>query len=103
MRRDLRALLRRCTALHAMQVTDSAETELRMAGDFDLMDVETGARMQTRVGASVNALAAGERAAMTDRLRNFCARSGIAFTEWDVAHAWQHTLLQHLIQARSVC
>ena len=103
MRRDLSALLQRCTALHALQVTDSAETELQMAGDFDLVDVETGARMQTRTGEEVNALAAGERAAMTDRLRHFCARSGIAFTDWDVAQSWQHTLLRHLIQARSVC
>ena len=103
MRRDLAALLQRCTALHAMQVTDPAETELRVAGDFDLVDVETGARMQTRASESVNALAAGERAAMTDRLRGFCARSGIAFTDWDVTQPWQHTLLRHLVQARSVC
>ena len=39
---DLCALLQRCTALHALQVTDSAETELREAGEFDLVDVETG-------------------------------------------------------------
>jgi len=103
MRRDLRVLLQRCTALHALQVTDSAETELRVAGEFDLVDVETGARMQTRASESVNALAAGERAAMTERLRSFCAHSGIAFTDWDVAHPWQHTLLRHLVQARSVC
>jgi uncharacterized protein (DUF58 family) len=103
MRHDLSALLQRCTALHALQVTDSAETELRVAGEFDLVDVETGARMQTRASESVNALAAGERAAMTGRLRNFCARSGIAFTEWDVSHPWQQTLLRHLIQVRSVC
>ena len=103
MRRDLSALLQRCTALHALQVTDSAETELPAAGDFDLVDVETGARMQTRAAENVNALAAAERTAMTDRLRRFCARSGIAFTDWDVAHPWQHTLLRHLIQARSIC
>jgi uncharacterized protein (DUF58 family) len=103
MRRDLGALLQRCTALHALQVTDSAETELRLAGDFDLVDVETGARMQTRASERANALATGERAAMTGRLRGFCARSGIAFTDWDVAHPWQHTLLRHLVQARSVC
>ena len=103
MRRDLGVLLQRCTALHALQVSDSSETELRMAGDFDLVDVETGARMQTRAGEHANALAAGERAAMTDRLRSYCARSGIAFTDWNVAQPWQNTLLQHLIQARSIC
>jgi uncharacterized protein (DUF58 family) len=59
--------------------------------------------MQARAGDDVNALATGERAAMTARLRSFCARSGIAFTDWDVAQPWQHTLLRHLIQARSVC
>ena len=68
----------------------------------------TGARWlqlgkQTRASESVNALAAGEREAMTERLRSFCAHSGIAFTDWDVAHPWQHALLRHLVQARSVC
>ena len=100
---DLTALLHRCTALHALQVTDSAETELRDTGDFDLVDVETGARIQTRGGEYASALAAAERAAMTDRLRGFCARSGIAFTDWDVANAWQHTLLRHLVRAQSIC
>lgn len=103
MRRDLGVLLQRCAALHALQVTDSGETELRLKGDFDLVDVETGARMQTRAGDHASTLAAVERAAMTDRLRNFCARSGIAFTDWDVARPWQHTLLRHLVQARSIC
>jgi uncharacterized protein (DUF58 family) len=100
---DLGALLQRCTALHALQVTDSAETELRETGDFDLVDVETGLRMQTRAGVYANAAAAGERAAMSDRVRGFCARSGIAFTDWDVAHPWQHTLLRHLVRAQSIC
>jgi uncharacterized protein (DUF58 family) len=103
MRRDLTALLQRCTALHALQVSDPAETELRIAGDFDLVDVESGERMQGRTSESVSALAAGERSAMTGRLRSYCARSGIAFTDCDVAQSWQHTLLRHLIQARSVC
>jgi uncharacterized protein (DUF58 family) len=103
MRRDLSVLLQRCTALHVLQVTDAAETELRVAGDFDLVDVESGARMQTQAGEQANALAAGERAAMTSRLRRFCARSGIAFTDWNVAQPWQHTLLRHLVQARSHC
>jgi uncharacterized protein (DUF58 family) len=103
MRRDLGALLQRCTALHALQVTDPAETALRMAGDFDLVDVGTGARMQARAAEDANALASGERAAMTGRLRGFCARSGIAFTDWDIAQPWQQTLLRHLVRARSVC
>jgi len=103
MRRDLGMLLQRCTALHALQVTDSAETELRVAGDFDLVDVETGGRMQARAGDGANAAAAVQRKLMTQRLRSFCARSGIAFSDWDIAQPWQHALLRHLIQARSVC
>lgn len=103
MRSALSMLLQRCAALHVLQVTDSAETELRVAGDFDLVDVETGARMQTRASARANELATGERDAMTDRLRSFCARSGIAFTTWSIAHPWQHALLRHLVQARSIC
>lgn len=100
---DLGALHQRCTALHALQVTDSAETELRESGDFDLVDVETGLRMQVRAGEYANAAATGERAAMSERVRGFCARSGIAFTDWDVAYPWQHTLLRHLVRAQSIC
>lgn len=103
MRRPLGALLQRCATLHVLQVSDAAETELRLAGDFDLVDVETGARMQARASERANALAAGERTAMTRRLRSFCARSGIAFTDCNAAHRWQHTLLRHLVQARFIC
>jgi uncharacterized protein (DUF58 family) len=103
MRGDLGALLRRCTALHALQVADAAETNLGITGDVDLVDVETGTRMQTRPPADANALAAGERAAMTARLRAFCVRSGIAFTDWNVESPWQHMLLRHLVRAQSIC
>ena len=103
MRRDLGALAQRCTALHVMQLRDAAETELQLAGDFDLEDVETGVRMPARASEHANRLAAGERAAMTQRLRSFCRRSGVAFTDWDIAQPWQHTLLGHLVQARSRC
>jgi len=100
---DLYVLHQRCTALHALQVTDPAETELRESGEFDLVDVETGMRMEIRGGVDANALATAERTAMTGRLRGFCARSGIAFTDCDVAHPWQHTLLRHLVRAQSIC
>ncbi|MDO9074389.1 MAG: DUF58 domain-containing protein [Rubrivivax sp.] len=103
MRRDLSALLQRCGALHVLQLSDGAETHLRLAGDFDLVDVETGARMPTHAGQHANTLAAGERGAMTSRLRSFCARSGVAFTDWDIAQPWQHALLGHLVQARTNC
>ena len=103
MRRDLRAVLERCASLHALQVADSAETGLPVSGDVDLVDVETGARMPALADERAAALAAGARAAMTQRLRSFCTRSGIAFTDWDVAQPWQQTLVRHLVQARSIC
>ena len=103
MRRDLGALLQRCTALHAVQLSDPGETRLAAAGDVDLVDVETGERLQAQAGEHANARAAAERAAMTARLRGFCARSGIAFTDWDIAQPWQHTLLRHLVRARRGC
>lgn len=103
MRRDLRALRQRCASLHALQLSGGAETALQVAGEFDLVDVETAARMQTRIGAQASARAASERAAMTARLRGFCARSGIAFTDWNLTRPWQHMLLAHLVQARSRC
>jgi uncharacterized protein (DUF58 family) len=103
MRRDLSAVLERCASLHALQVTHSAETSLPASGDVDLVDVETGARMPARSDERATASAASERAAMTDRLRSFCTRSGIAFTDWDVAQPWQQTLVRHLVRARSTC
>ena len=103
MRRELGALLQRCTALHVVQVSDAADSRLPPTGEFDLIDVETGARRPALAGAQVNAAAAAERAAMTARLRRFCIRSGVAFTDWDIAQGWQHTLLRHLVQARRHC
>ena len=103
MQRDLGALAQHCTALHVMQLRAAAETDLQLAGDFDLEDVETGARLPVRAGTHANRLAAAERAAMTQRLRSFCSRSAVAFTDWDIAQPWQHTLLGHLVQARSRC
>jgi uncharacterized protein (DUF58 family) len=101
--RDLGALRQRCTALHAMQVSDASETRLRQAGEFDLVDVETGRRMHVATGEGANASATGRRAAMTSRLQGFCARSGVAFSDWDVDRPWQATLLAHLLRARSHC
>jgi uncharacterized protein (DUF58 family) len=103
MRRDMRAILQRCMTLHAIQPVDLAETRLSLAGELDLEDVETGVRMPTHAGDGANALAAAERSAMTGRLRGFCARSGVVFSDWDITQPWQHTLLRHLLQARSSC
>lgn len=101
--RDLGAVLQRCTALHLVQVNDTTETALPLAGEFDLVDVETGARRPVLVSAQAQAAALAERAAMTARLQRFCHGSGVAFTDWDIATAWQHTLLRHLVQARRHC
>lgn len=103
MRRDLGAMAQRCTTLHVMQLRDDADTALHLADDADLEDVETGVRMPARVAEHADLLAVGERAAMTQRLRHFCSRSGVAFTDWDITQPWQHTLLRHLVQARSRC
>lgn len=101
--RDLAALLQRCTALHLVQVSDPADTRLPQAGEFDLVDVETGALLPALASAPAHALAAAERAAATLRLRRFCSRSGVVFSDWDIRQAWQQTLLRHLVQARLHC
>ncbi len=103
MRRDLGALLQRCTALHLVQVNDVSDTALPLTGEFDLVDLETGARLPALASAQAVTAATAERAAMTARLQRFCHRSGVAFTDWDIAQAWQHTLLRHLVQARRHC
>ena len=101
--RDLGALRQRCTALHAMQVSDDAETRLAEAGELDLVDVETESRLHAVSGEHANASATRKRAAMTGRLQTFCARSGVAFSDWDVSRPWQAVLLAHLLRARSHC
>ena len=103
MRRDLAAILQRCTALHLVQVTDRAETRPSAQDDIDLEDVETGARLAWHASQYAGALAQRERDALTVRLRSFCRRSRVAFSEWDVRQPWQQLLLQHLVQARSNC
>jgi uncharacterized protein (DUF58 family) len=100
---ELGALQQRCAAVHALQLDDDADTQLALAGEFELVDVESGARLQALLGAQANAAARAERAAMTARLRRYCARSGVACTSWPLAQPWQHALIEHLMRARSHC
>ncbi|MDE2367416.1 MAG: DUF58 domain-containing protein [Burkholderiales bacterium] len=104
--RDLAALLERCTALHLLQLGAAAETRLaadaEAAGEVELVDVETGARLAVRGGAAATAAATQERAALALRLRAWCARSGVAHSDWDLARPWQAMLLAHLVRARSL-
>jgi uncharacterized protein (DUF58 family) len=103
MARDLTAVRQRCSALHAVQVSTAQETRLAADGELDLVDVETGARLPLHASGHASALATGERAAMTARLRAFSARSGVAFSDWDITQPWQPALLHHLLQARANC
>jgi uncharacterized protein (DUF58 family) len=103
MRRDLTALLQRCASLHALQVSDPAELAIPALGHLDLVDVETGVRISTHIDETAIADAGNRREAMTRRLRSFCMRTGIAFTDWDVGEPWQQTLIGHLARARSMC
>lgn len=103
MRRDLAALLERCSSLHALQVGHEGDTSTAVAGEAELVDVETGETLAAQLDASAATLAAEQRTAMTRRLRSFCERSGIAYSDWDVRRPWQQSLLGHLARARSVC
>lgn len=103
MRRDLATLRQSCSTVHALQLTDPADTRLPASGEIDLVDVETAARLPALAGPSAELQAAAERAAMTQRLRAYCARCGIAFTDWDIAQPWQPALIRHLLRAQSNC
>lgn len=103
MRADLGLLAARCTSLHALQLSCGADAQLAPAGEVELLDVETGEHRAARLDAAANAAAGAERARMTARLRGWCRRSGIAFTDWDLSRPWQQTLVQHLVRARSHC
>lgn len=103
MRRDLAALLPRCTALHVLQLHDAADTRLPAGhGELAVVDVETGEQLPVR-RADAALQAAAARVAATLRLRRFCGQRGAAFTDWDVAQPWQPTLLRHLVRARRHC
>ena len=102
-RRDLAAIAARCSAVHAFQVHDAAETRIAAAGDVELVDVETGQRRPARLDAAAAAFAARQREAMTARLRAFCARQHMAFGELDVGRPWPPALLAHLERAGASC
>ncbi|MDE2614891.1 MAG: DUF58 domain-containing protein [Burkholderiales bacterium] len=103
MRAELATLRRACGELHVLQLRSADDTRLGAAGELELVDVETGARLAARIGAGDEAQAAAARRAMTLRLGSFCRRVGVAFTDWNVADGWQQTLVRHLAQARSRC
>jgi uncharacterized protein (DUF58 family) len=103
MRRDLAVLLERCASLHAVQVEHPDDTRLDGAGDLQLYDVESGATLDVAATPELAGAALHERAAMTRRLRSFSARSGIAFSSWDVRAPWQRVLVDHLVRARDAC
>ncbi len=103
LRADLSLLRLHCRELHVLQLADEADERLAEAGELELVDQETSARLQARADAAADAAAAAARAAMTARLRGFCAQGGTAFTDWNVRQAWQHALLRHLVEARSHC
>ena len=101
--RDLAALLHHGATVHAVQVGAALDQQLAARGELDLVDSETGARRPVWVDDAALAQVAHERDAMGRRLRDFCARSRIAFSDWDLADPWQHTLLAHLVRARRLC
>jgi len=102
LRPDLAALRERCVQLHALHTHDARELRLAGPGPVELYDVETG---ETAVSEADPAAEAAARAAQAEhvlRLRRYSARSGIAFSSWDVAQPWQHVLVDHLVRARAV-
>jgi uncharacterized protein (DUF58 family) len=98
---ELAVLRARCATLHALQVSDVTEVRLPPFGEIELSDLETGTRLQVLADDRTATSAADQRAAMTARLRTFCSRSGIAFSDWEVARPWREALIAHLVRARS--
>jgi uncharacterized protein (DUF58 family) len=104
LRGGLAAVLARCTMLQALQVQDPDDAWLAaVAGDVELVDIETGRGRAVRADTGLAALAASEHAAMTARLRRFCARAGAAHSAWNVGRPWREALIEHLARARQSC
>jgi uncharacterized protein (DUF58 family) len=101
LRPDLAALREHCVLLHALQTHDPRELRLPGQGPIELIDVESGDTINSETGSSVEAAARSAHTEHVKRLQRFAARSGIAFTSWDVALPWPRVLVDHLVRARS--
>jgi len=102
LRADLALLRERSVLLHALQVHHAAELQPdRTSSPVELYDVETGASLTSVVDEPAAATASLAFRRMQQRLQRFAARSGIAFSAWDVARPWQRALIDHLARARS--
>ncbi len=101
LRPALAALRERCVQLHALEVHAALDLRLPGPGPFELYDVETGATASSGAGTTAEAAAQAAHAALLLRLQRFTARSGIAFTAWDVALPWQRVLVDHLLRAHA--
>lgn len=101
LRADLAVLRERSVLLHVLQVNRAAELQLDgTSTPVELYDVETGASVTSAAGEPAAAAAALAFQRMLQRLQRFAARSGIAFSTWDVARPWQRALIDHLARAR---
>ena len=101
LRPALAALRERCVQLHALELHAALDLRLPGPGPFELYDVETGATASSGAGTAAEAAAQAAHAALLLRLQRFTARSGIAFTAWDVALPWQRVLVDHLLRAHA--
>ena len=101
LRPALAALRERCVQLHALEVHAAQDLRLPRSGPFELYDVETGAAASSGAGVTAEAAAQAAHDALLLRLQRFTARSGIAFTPWDVALPWQRVLVDHLLRAHA--
>jgi uncharacterized protein (DUF58 family) len=100
LRADLAMLRERSVQLHALLVHDATALRVEGPAPVELYDVETGAVVTSSTGEAAAAAAARTFQLMLQRLRRFAARSGIAFSAWDVAQPWQRALIDHLARAR---
>lgn len=101
LRPALAALRERCVLLHALEVHAEQDLRLQGPGPVELYDVETGATATSATGSAAELAARTAHAALLVRLQRFAARSGMAFSAWDVALSWQRLLVDHLVRARS--
>jgi uncharacterized protein (DUF58 family) len=101
LRPALAALRDRCVQLHALELHAAQDLRLPGPGPFELEDVETGMTAHSGSRAPAEAAAQAAHAERLVRLRRFTARSGTAFTAWDVALPWQRVLVDHLLRAHT--
>jgi uncharacterized protein (DUF58 family) len=97
MQRDLALLRARSVDVHALSLACAGDQRLPLDQHLTLVDVETGAQLDSVPSAALQRLAEQALAARSAALRAYCAQDSIHFSCSDAAAGWRGALVHHLL------